>query len=706
MRIWLKGLAFGACACPIASALGAGLEITSVSNSRPDKISGGDVLVQVRAPANVDLADIKVKLEGNVDVTSAFRIDSLNRALLGLLTGLPQGKTTVVANAKGVAAGVLHLTNHPITGPIFSGPQEQPFFCESANFNIGNGVLLGPPLDEKCSVTTRVDYRYRTTAGAFAILQNPSVLPANVATTTTTEGKTVNYIVRVETGTVNRGIYQIAILHDPTKELEPDFMRKPDGWNKRLIYTFGGGCGGGWYAQGTTTGGVMVDQLLRQGYAVASSTLNVFSQNCNETTSTEAQMMVKERFIEHYGVPAFTMGTQFSAATYQMHHTVNVYPGILDGIVDAGSFPDSTGPEQPDAVVLQRYWNETAPGTFTQEQQRHVFGYRSWAAIENRATSGERNDPTALFRAAVPQSARYDPVSNPTGARGTQPDHNINVYGRDPTTGFGRRAYDNVGIQYGLASLNQGVITVRQFLDMNEKVGGFDIDFKPTAQRLIGDEIAIRNLYEYGRVLDASRGIASTPIIDYRAYTDAQANGDQHVRFHGFSTRERLIRENGNADNQVMFTEDNRFGGFSYNSPRVMEAIARMDEWLTRLKMDISNDSQRVKVIRAKPPGLVDTCWSPDANPVRIEERATYGANDTKCNTYYPSYGSPRLVAGAPLTNDVMKCQLKPVDLNDYTVQLTGAEQDRLRSIFPEGVCDYTKSGEHQRKMKAQWLTF
>ena len=87
-------------------------------------------------------------------------------------------------------------------------------------------------------------------------------------------------------------------------------------------------------------------------------------------------------------------------------------------------------------------------------------------------------------------------------------------------------------------------------------------------------------------------------------------------------------------------------------------------------------------------------------------ERATYGANDTKCNTYYPSYGSPRLVAGAPLTNDVMKCQLKPVDLNDYTVQLTGAEQDRLRSIFPEGVCDYTKSGEHQRKMKAQWLTF
>jgi hypothetical protein len=211
----------------------------------------------------------------------------------------------------------------------------------------------------------------------------------------------------------------------------------------------------------------------------------------------------------------------------------------------------------------------------------------------------------------------------------------VNIYGRDPDTGFAFRAYDNVGVQYGLASLNQGVITTTQFLDLNEKVGGFDIDFKPTAERLVADHRVIRRLYQNGRVLDPSFGLATTPIIDYRAYTDAQANGDQHTRVHTFSTRDRLISANGNANNQIIWTEDNRFGLMSLNSPRVMEAIAKMDQWLTALKSDTSSDSTRVKVQRAKPADLVDTCWSPDPTPVRIEEPASYDASDSVCNTYY-----------------------------------------------------------------------
>ena len=704
-RVTWAALLVGVAIASAAPALAASnLEVVALS-SRPDKVSGGDVLVRIGVPPGAKLADVKVTLNGKT-VTGQLRPDPDRHALVGLVSGLQPGKNRLEASAKRASTGKLNLVNHPVTGPIFSGPQEQPFFCETASFNIGNGVLLGEPIDVDCSVVTRVDYRYRTTAGAFAILTDLNVLPANVATTTTSEGKIVKYVVRVETGTINRGIYQIAILHDPTKDAAPDFMAPPAGWNKRLIFTYGGGCGGGWYAQGNTTGGVIVDQLLRQGYAVASSSLMVYAQNCNDTTSAETQMMLKERFIEHYGVPLFTMGEGSSAATYQMHHTANNYPGILDGIVNGGSFPDSTQPEQPDAVVLQRYWDVTAPGTFTQEQQRHVFGYRAWAAIGNRADAGRRNDPTALFRAAVPVSARYDPVTNPTGARATQPDHNVNIYGRDPATGFAYRAYDNVGVQYGLASLNEGVITKTQFLDLNEKVGGFDIDFKPTPERLVADPKVIRSLYRNGRVLDPSFGLASTPIIDYRAYTDAQANGDQHTRVHTFSTRDRLIGANGNADNQIIWTEDNRFGLMSLNSPRVMEAIAKMDQWLTALQSDTSSDAQRVKVLRAKPADLVDTCWSPDPTPVRIEEPASYGANDSICNTYYPSFGTPRLVAGAPLANNVIKCRLKSIDWADYTVVFTAAEQARLAAIFPEGVCDNTKPGVKQDSMQGTWLEF
>ena len=60
--------------------------------------------------------------------------------------------------------------------------------------------------------------------------------------------------------------------------------------------------------------------------------------------------------------------------------------------------------------------------------------------------------------------------------RGTFWDGLVNVFGVDNQTGFARSAYDNVGIQYGLNALNAGDITTDEFLDINEKIGGLDID--------------------------------------------------------------------------------------------------------------------------------------------------------------------------------------------------------------------------------------
>jgi len=65
--------------------------------------------------------------------------------------------------------------------------------------------------------------------------------------------------------------------------------------------------GGG--GEASDPGGVDDDVMLRQGYAVASASLNVFGNNCNDLLSSETIMMVKERFIENYGVPLFTIGT-------------------------------------------------------------------------------------------------------------------------------------------------------------------------------------------------------------------------------------------------------------------------------------------------------------------------------------------------------------------------------------------------------------
>ena len=51
-----------------------------------------------------------------------------------------------------------------------------------------------------------------------------------------------------------------------------------------------------------------------------------------------------------------------------------------------------------------------------------------------------------------------------------------NIYGRDPKTGFALKPQDNVGLQYGLAALQSGAISVEEFLDLNEKIGGNDVD--------------------------------------------------------------------------------------------------------------------------------------------------------------------------------------------------------------------------------------
>jgi hypothetical protein len=70
----------------------------------------------------------------------------------------------------------------------------------------------------------------------------------------------------------------------------------------------------------------------------------------------------------------------------------------------------------------------------------------------------------------------------------------------------------------------------------------------------------------------------------------------------------------------------------------------------------------------------------------------------------YPSHQTPRLAAGAPITDDVMKCQLKSIDPKDYTVTFSAAELQQLRQVFPAGVCDYSKPGVMQLPLAGTYL--
>jgi hypothetical protein len=85
------------------------------------------------------------------------------------------------------------------------------------------------------------------------------------------------------------------------------------------------------------------------------------------------------------------------------------------------------------------------------------------------------------------------------------------VYGVNPITGFALRPFDNVGVQYGLAALNAGVISPTQFLNVNERIGGYDQDANYVANRSVGDIGAIKRAQQAGVNLVGGGGLASIP---------------------------------------------------------------------------------------------------------------------------------------------------------------------------------------------------
>ena len=358
-----------------------------------------------------------------------------------------------------------------------------------------------------------------------------------------------------------------------------------------------------------------------------------------------------------------------------------------------------------DARLLNRYFASAAAIPFSDDQKRAVAGFLTLATMVQVDTDGAGRIHVSEFCPEVlPVALRYDASTNPKGARCDVYDHAVNVYGRDPRTGFARRPLDNVGIQYGLQALNAGAISKEQFLDLNARIGGFDNDGNVVSARSVADPAARLAAYRTGRLTNGGGGLASVPIIDYRNYLDDARDGDVHVRFHSFSLRERLTKANGQADNHVILVEDNRYRGNS-SSPVYQEALAQMERWLTALSEDTSTDPAIVKIRRAKPVDLVDACWTRDEAPRKIAEKQTR-APSSQCEQLYPSASYPREVAGGPIANDVITCQLRPIDPADYKVTFTGEEMTRLKRLFPGGVCDWSKPGIDQQELGGTWLKF
>jgi hypothetical protein len=77
-----------------------------------------------------------------------------------------------------------------------------------------------------------------------------------------------------------------------------------------------------------------------------------------------------------------------------------------------------------------------------------------------------------------------------------------------------------------------------------------------------------------------------------------------------------------------------------------------------------------------------------------------------RCKKLFVFSGDARLAAGAPPSDDVFKCALRPVDLGDYKIAPTADRLTQLQKIFPDGVCDYGKPGIEQTRLAGTWVSF
>ncbi len=715
--------------------------VVAVLSSPAHRVSGGNALVDIIMPANAAASDALVVTANGKDVTSSFKASAPTGHLSGLVSGLVAGDNALVAKVGNSAATTLTLTNYAISGPVSSGPQITPFICQTGALALPDGTkLVGNATDPNCSALTNVQYQYRTTGEAYKTLTDTTKIPADVKMIKNAAGASVPYIVRVETMTIDRGIAQITILFDPTTDVEPTPATPPKNWNKRLVYGHGTGCVAGWYIQGGVWGyNPMNDTWLSRGYAVANNTLNHPTNSCNQAVAAEAATMTKEYFIKRFGVPAFTLSTGTSGGSIASVQLADMYPGLFDGALVDASFPDviTIAQSGSDAHLLSNYFASTSPSasSFTSQQKALVSGYAAEMTMVAAGNQMGRTDPvpnrvapvfagvanyaSAVWNAVVPVSMRYDPNTSPpnfSGARPTIYDIGVNVYGKtvnplDPSgkTTIGLRTYDNVGVQYGLSALNAGAITATQFLDINAGVGGFDTDANPVAKRSVGNDGAILRANQGGLLLSASAGLAAIPILDVTNIYSEDTN-NYHLQWEHFAVRERLIQANGNADNYVMWrggpgtaaTAASPATPIAALSPN---AIAAFEKWMEAIIADKTADPQRTKVIRNKPADLVDGCFDKSAPPQFIAEKQTLGTGGTQCNILWPSYRFPRMEAGGPLASNNLKCQLKPVDLADYKLSFSAADLSRLRTIFPSGVCDFSKAGANFAKV-VPWASF
>jgi hypothetical protein len=188
-------------------------------------------------------------------------------------------------------------------------------------------------------------------------------------------------------------------------------------------------------------------------------------------------------------------------------------------------------------------------------------------------------------------------------------------------------------------------------------------------------------------------------------------SADIHDSVRSLMMRARLIAANKHANNHVIVTGPPRNNLATIVAPNTSSflderedaLLLMMDRWLGNLAADRAPGTVPAKVLRNRPADLADGCWAPSGE--WIAEPASY-EGEGRCHQMYPPHGDPRTAAGAPLAGDILKCALEPIRVEDYAQPMSVQQIQRLQTIFPSGVCDYSRPGVGQQLTRKTWQRY
>lgn len=650
------------------------------------------------------------------------------------------------------------------TGPVetlFSGAPSYPFFCGKNSVNglqplVDNQNKEGVPVfsitkdgkkttevigySRDCSHPTTVSYFYLSvTDGKFYPLQQAN----GDIDTVVVNGKSIDFIVRLETGTINRFFYAIAALrgHHETADAP-----SASNWNRRLLYQFRGGVGVGRRQGNISTGDILTrrQQQLAQGYAIVYSTANQTKNHYNIWLAEDTARRLKKQFIALYGKPLYSIGIGGSGGAIQQYLLAQNAPGVLDAAIALYSYPDMVSQTIYvfDCEPLEYYFDvldQENPRWQNATERSTVIGLAASASIDNRFKLLETvaslfdsryrrklkgtGECVAAWRGLAPlvnnpNFVHFENNFSKEIAANTHWSHweDLRDFYGAGNSGYANSVWDNEGVQYGLEALKKGHLSVANFLKLNASIGGwkpakdqqneklwflngsiFPVEFsvwsdhnlnlgnldKPAPRSLASIE-AIEGIYRSGHVF---LGDVEIPIIDLRHYLDNEL--DMHHSFASFTSRERIKAARGHADNQLIWVSHKGYAPYD-------EALNTLDLWLQRII-----DHPERGVAANRPQSASDQCFDSSGNILAAGENVWDGQWNNKstgrCMQQYPIHRTSRQAAGGPITDDIFKCALQPVEhalaKGTYGIHTAGIAQSlsQMQRIFPNGVCNYER---------------